>query len=71
MMDRIEAMRVVCAVVEAGSFSSAAERLGISTSAASRLVNQLEQHLNVRLLHRTTRRVRPTDAGFGYYERCL
>lgn len=69
-MDRIEAMRVFCAVLEAGGFAAAAERLGISTSAASRQVAQLEAHLNVRLLNRTTRRVSPTEEGYAYFERC-
>ncbi len=69
-MDRLEAMKVFCTVVEAGGFAAAAERLGISTSAASRHVAQLEAHLNVRLLNRTTRRVSPTDEGYAYFERC-
>lgn len=69
-MDRLEAMRVFCTVVEAGGFAAAAERLGISTSAASRHVAQLEGHLNARLLNRTTRRVSPTDEGYAYFERC-
>ena len=68
-MDRLEAMRVFCAVVEAGGFAAAAERLGISTSAASRHVAQLEKHLSVRLLNRTTRRVSPTEEGYAYFER--
>ncbi len=69
-MDRFEAMRVFCAVIEAGSFVAAAERLGLSTTAVSRLIAQLESHLNVRLLNRTTRRMSPTDEGFAYFERC-
>ena len=69
-MDRFEAMRVFCSVIEAGSFVAAAERTGLSTTAVSRFVAQLEAHLNVRLLHRTTRRMSPTDEGFAYFERC-
>jgi DNA-binding transcriptional LysR family regulator len=69
-MDKFEAMRVFCSVIEAGSFAAAAERLGQSTSAVSRHVAQLEAQLNVRLLNRTTRRMSPTDAGFAYFERC-
>ena len=69
-MNQLEAMKVFCAVVEAGGFAPAAERLGISTSAASRYVAQLESHLNARLLNRTTRRVSPTDSGYAYFERC-
>lgn len=69
-MDKLEAMRVYCAVIEAGGFASAAERLGVSTSAVSRHVAQLEAHLGVRLLNRTTRRMSATDEGFAYFERC-
>lgn len=69
-MDRFEAMRVFCAVIEAGGFAAAADQLGLSTSAVSRHVAQLEAHLNVRLLNRTTRRVSPTTEGFAYFERC-
>src|SRR5512133_916110 len=69
-MDRLEAMRVFCAVIEAGGFAAAADRLGLSTSAVSRHVAQLEAHLNARLLNRTTRRVSPTHEGSAYFERC-
>lgn len=69
-MDKFEAMRVFCAVIEAGGFSSAAEQMGLSTSAVSRHVAQLEAHLKVRLLNRTTRSMSPTDEGFAYFERC-
>ena len=62
-MDKFEAMRVFCNVIEAGSFVAAAERMGQSTTAVSRLVAQLEAHLNVRLLNRTTRRMHPTHKG--------
>lgn len=70
-MDRLEAMQVFCKVVESGSFAAAAERLDISTSAASRQVAQLEAHLEARLLNRTTRRISLTEDGRAYYERCL
>ena len=69
-MDRFEAMRVFCNVIEAGSFAAAADRMGLSTTAVSRHVAQLEGHLNVRLLNRTTRRMSPTDEGYAYFERC-
>jgi DNA-binding transcriptional LysR family regulator len=58
-------------VVEQGSFARAAERLGISTSACSRQVADLEAHLNARLLHRTTRRLSLTESGHGFHERCV
>jgi len=63
-------MRVFCSVIEAGSFAAAAGQMGLSTSAVSRHVAQLEAHLNVRLLNRTTRRMSPTEEGFAYFERC-
>ncbi len=58
------------AVVDAGSFSAAAKRLGVSTSYVSRQVAALEERLGVRLLARSTRKVRMTDAGAEYYRRC-
>jgi len=69
-MDRLLAMKVFASVVEAGSFSRAAEQLHISNTAASRHVAELEQHLGVRLLQRSTRRLSLTDAGANYYGRC-
>jgi DNA-binding transcriptional LysR family regulator len=69
-MDVFQAMRVFAKVVELDGFSRAAQRLGISATAASRLVADLEARLGVRLLHRTTRRLYLTDSGRSYYERC-
>lgn len=69
-MDRLLAMKVFASVVEASAFSRAAEQLHISNTAASRHVAELEQHLGVRLLQRSTRRLSLTDAGANYYERC-
>jgi DNA-binding transcriptional LysR family regulator len=70
-MDRFAAVVSFARVVELGNFSRAAERLGLSTSAVSRQVAELEQHLDVRLLNRTTRRLSLTEAGQAYYERCV
>lgn len=70
-MDRLAAMRVFAQVVESGSFARAAERLGLSTSATSRQVAELESHLGARLLNRTTRRVSLTESGRAYYERAV
>src|SRR3989440_2779564 len=64
-------MRVFSQVVESGSFSSAAGRLGLSTTAASRHVAELEAHLQTRLLNRTTRRVSLTESGRAFYERSV
>ncbi len=70
-MDTIDGMRTFAAVVDAGGFSAAAERLGLSRALASKYVAQLEQRLGVRLLNRTTRRVSLTDVGRGYYARSV
>lgn len=70
-MDRWAAMQTFVRVVEAGSFVGAAERLGVSTSAASRQIADLEQHLGARLLNRTTRRLSLTEGGQAFYERSV
>ena len=64
-------MRVFSQVVESGSFWAAAEKLGLSTTAASRYVAELETHLQTRLLNRTTRRVSLTETGRAFYERAV
>ena len=69
-MDRLQAMEVFVAVVDAGSFTQAARRLKLSNANVSTLVRNLEDHLGVRLLNRTTRRMHLTDDGTAYYERC-
>ena len=70
-MDRLGAIQVFAQVVESGSFAKAAERLGLSTSATSRHVADLEGHLQTRLLNRTTRRVSLTESGRAFYERAV
>src|SRR5919112_3775855 len=70
-MDRLAAIQVFAQVVESGSFAKAAERMGLSTSAASRHVAELEAHLQTRLLNRTTRRVSLTESGQAFYERAV
>src|ERR671918_2323502 len=70
-MDRLAAIQVFAQVVESGSFAKAAERMGVSTSAASRQVADLEAHLQTRLLNRTTRRVSLTESGRAFYERSV
>lgn len=69
-MDKIQAMSTFVAVVEAGSFVKAMSVLGISKAAVSRHVAELEQHLEIRLLQRTTRRLSLTTEGQRYFERC-
>ncbi len=70
-MDRFSAMQAFARVVELGSFAKAAERLGLSTSACSRQIADLETHLDTRLLNRTTRRLSLTEAGRAFHERCV
>lgn len=67
-MDRFHLMTVFVAVAEEESFAAAARRLSISPPAVTRAVAFLEERLGVRLLTRTTRLVRPTDAGLRYLE---
>ncbi|BBU31100.1 LysR family transcriptional regulator [Burkholderia sp. THE68] len=69
-MDKLQAMATYVTVVETEGFSSAARKLQVSTSVISRLVNELEEHLGVRLLNRTTRIVRTTDAGAAFFDEC-
>ena len=70
MKDRLNGMRVFAQVVEAKSFSAAADKLGMSKSLASRHVSALEHSLSVKLLNRSTRRLSLTDAGALFYEHC-
>jgi DNA-binding transcriptional LysR family regulator len=70
-MDRFLAITAFTRVVEAGSFARAAERLGVSVSAVSRQVAELEAHLATRLLNRTTRRLSLTESGRAFHERCV
>lgn len=62
-MDRLEALKVLCAVVDCGALSKAAEKLGISTSSVTNQINQLESHFGVKLLNRSTRSMSLTDEG--------
>ncbi|SEO20426.1 DNA-binding transcriptional regulator, LysR family [Duganella sp. CF517] len=70
-MDRFDAMTAFVRVVEAGSFTKAAETLHISRTSATQLVQQLEARLRVKLLNRTTRKVNVTADGAAYYERVV
>jgi LysR family transcriptional regulator, regulator for bpeEF and oprC len=62
-MDKLEAMRVFCAVVDAGGFSKAAERLGMPSSSVTKQISSLESHFRVKLLNRTTRSMSLTSEG--------
>jgi DNA-binding transcriptional LysR family regulator len=65
-MDRLDAMAILVAAVDAGSFTAASRRLGVPLPTVSRKVAELEARLNARLLIRTTRRLTLTDAGAAY-----
>jgi DNA-binding transcriptional LysR family regulator len=67
-MDQVAAMRSFRKVLELGSFSAAARQLGLSKAAVSKQVSELEAYLGATLIHRTTRRLHPTDAGQAYFE---
>ncbi len=69
-MDRLQAMSVLLTVVETGSLSAAGRRLGIPLATVSRKVAELERHLEVRLLNRSSRRIALTDAGRAYAAAC-
>ncbi|HWW05194.1 LysR family transcriptional regulator [Collimonas sp.] len=68
-MDRLQSMRVFAKVVEQGSFVGAAQVLDMSNAVVTRLVADLENHLGIRLLHRSTRRMALTEPGQAYLER--
>lgn len=69
-LDSLPDMAVFARVVDAGSFSAAARQLGVTPSAVSRQVARLEGVLRVRLLERTTRKLRLTQAGTAVFSRC-
>jgi len=70
-MDRFDAMQAFARVVEAGSFTKAAETLSMSKTTVTQLVQQLEARLRVKLLNRTTRKLSVTADGAAYYERVV
>ncbi|MEM8610137.1 MAG: LysR substrate-binding domain-containing protein [Myxococcota bacterium] len=68
MAQTMAAIPVFVAVVDGNSFTAAADRLGVTKSAVSRRIAELEEDLGVRLLHRTTRKLSLTEAGDRYLE---
>jgi DNA-binding transcriptional LysR family regulator len=70
-MDRLDAMRAFVRIVEAGSFTKAAQTLQMDRASVTLLVQQLEGRLGVKLLNRTTRKVNVTEDGAVYYERIV
>jgi DNA-binding transcriptional LysR family regulator len=68
-MDRLQSMRVFQQVVDEGGFAAAARKMDLAPAVVTRLVSDLEQHLGVRLLQRTTRRLSLTQSGERYLDR--
>lgn len=68
-MDRLQAMKVFARVVDEGGFAAAARAMDLSPPVVTRMVADLERHLNTRLLQRTTRKVALTAAGLAYLQR--
>lgn len=69
-MDRLEAMSILLAAVDSGSFSAASRKLGVPLPTVSRKVAELEKHLEAKLLTRSTRKLALTDAGADYVAAC-
>ena len=67
----MDALKVLCTVIESGGFSKAADKLGISTSSVTNQVVALEKHFHVKLLNRNTRSMSLTDEGRRCYEQAL
>lgn len=70
-MDRIQAMEVFTRVVDANSFTRAADTLAMPRASVTTIIQNLEALLGVRLMHRTTRRLSLTPEGAAYYEHCM
>jgi DNA-binding transcriptional LysR family regulator len=71
MTDKLDGVAVYVQVIEAGSFTLAAERLNLTRSAVGKVIARLEHRLGARLLQRTTRSQTLTEAGQAYYDRCV
>lgn len=69
-MDYVETLRIFRAVVEAKSFTRAADMMGVATPMVSRAIASLEKRLHSRLFHRSTRQISLTDSAERFYERC-
>jgi DNA-binding transcriptional LysR family regulator len=68
--NHLKRLAYFAAVVETGSFTAAAERLGITKAVVSQQVARLEREFHSSLLVRSTRKVQPTAAGQAFYQRC-
>jgi len=70
LVDRLSDIAIFIQVINSGSFTAAADRLELSRSVISKYISRLEEHLGVRLLNRTTRRLHLTEAGQIFFDRC-
>ncbi|WP_269501772.1 LysR family transcriptional regulator [Burkholderia sp. IMCC1007] len=70
-MDQLLALRVFARIADTGTFIKAAESLKLPPSTATKVIQELESHLGVKLLHRTTRKVSVTPEGAAYYDRAI
>ena len=66
----LNAALILVRIVDKGSFTAAAQELGMTKATVSRRIADLEQHLGVRLLYRSTRQLTLTEAGEQYYLSC-
>jgi DNA-binding transcriptional LysR family regulator len=71
VMDTLDGLKTVVAVVETSSFTAASERLGISKALVSKYVGEVENKLGIRLFNRTTRQLALTEAGRHYYQQSI
>lgn len=69
--ERLKGIDVFVCVADSGSFKLAAERMNLTGSAISKSIARLEARLDIRLFHRTTRRLSLTDAGSAFYKTCI
>ncbi|MEM9171198.1 MAG: LysR family transcriptional regulator [Pseudomonadota bacterium] len=69
-MNELQCIRAFIRVVEAGSFAEAARQIGTAKSVITKRVNQLEDDMQLELLHRSTRKLSLTDTGADFYQRC-
>ncbi|EKE75940.1 LysR family transcriptional regulator [Gallaecimonas xiamenensis] len=67
---QLGSIELFCLAAELGSFTAAAQEAGITPAAVSRAISRLEERLGARLFTRTTRSIRLTDSGNGYYRQC-
>ncbi|WP_322048353.1 LysR family transcriptional regulator [Paraburkholderia sp. J67] len=67
-MDKLQAMQIFVRVADVGSFTKASDTLQLARSAVTRAVQELEEHLRIRLMNRTTRRLHLTEEGRQYYD---